>query len=147
MIYDLTAGVLERALKAILAPIDAVLVAEDGVSIPDDFDGYIVQARHTANTALTHDGSMPVIATYEVEIARRVFGDGVDARATDSGASMALNLSALQARVDEVIEAGLSLHIIHSALTAEAIETSESGAHIFTSTFEVTCQPLMIEEV
>ena len=146
MRYDLTADILERAIKRALEPIGSAIIVEDATSIPDDFDGYLVQVRHTSNTVLTNDGKLPVLATYDAEIVRRIYGDGILARQTDSGAIMTLTLSALQEFVDAELEEGLVLPLIHIALSSEEIETSEADAHLFSSTFEVTCHPLLVED-
>lgn len=146
MIYDLTANVLERAIKSLLDPVAEVIVAQDGITIPDAYVGYIVQVRHTANTAMTNDGRMPVISTYEAEVTRHTFADGITARQEDSGATIALRFAEMQSSVNAVLESGLSLNIINVALTQEELATTETEAHLFSSVYEITCQPLLIEE-
>ena len=150
MIYDLTAEILEQAVKSILDAYGEVFTPIDGVELPDHFDGYLVQVRHTANPVMTNDGRTPVVSQYTFEITRRVVIEQVEARRVDSGATLAVNLANVQKAVNDIlntIDTNLTLNVINVSLSNEDITTTESETTIFSSTFDLTVQPLIVEEL
>lgn len=150
MIYDLTTEVLEQAVKSILEAYGEVFTPIDGIEPPDHFDGYIVQVRHTANTVMTNDGCTPVVSQYTLEITRKVVIEAVEARRVDSGATLAVNFANVQNAVNDIlttIDPNLTLNVINVSLSNEDIMTTESETTIFSSTFDLTVQPLIVEEL
>jgi hypothetical protein len=147
---DLTAEILEQAVKNILGSYGDVFTPIDGAELPDNFDGYLVQVRHTANTVMTNDGKTPVVSVYALEVTRRVFAEQVQARRVDSGATLAVNLANVQNVIINIlstIDPSLTLNVINVSLSNEDIATTESETTIFTSSFDLTVQPLIVEEL
>lgn len=147
---DLTAEILEQAVKNILSPYGEVFTPIDGADLPNNFDGYLVQVRHTANTVMTNDGKIPVVSVYSLEVSRRVFAEQVQARRVDSGATLAINFANVQNVIIDIlntIDSSLTLNVINVSLTNEDIATTESETTIFTSSFDLTVQPLIVEEL
>ena len=146
MIYDMTADILEKASKSLLKPIAEVIVASDGVSIPDDFLGFVIQVHHKANTIYSNDGKMPIVSVYEMEVMRKAVGSLDIARQQNSGASIAMTFRDIQSVVDSLLEEGMMMNIINTSQISEDVATTEAEVCLFTNTFEVTCQPLLVEE-
>jgi hypothetical protein len=147
MIIDITADILEQAVKVILTGIAEVLNVSDSADVPDDYIGFIVQIRHRENTIMTNDGKLPVVSVYEMEIVRKVLGDVDIARRENSGATLATLFQGLQASVDALLEDGLQLNIINVTQTQEDIATTDTQTCWFTNVYDVTCQPLIVEEI
>lgn len=146
MIYDLTADILESGIRTILAQTANVITGSDNIEIPDDFEGYIVQVKHTANVATDASGRIPVLATYEAEIERRVFQEAVEARQIESGSALKARFANYDNFAIALGEDDVTLNVISCAVSQEEIATTETGIHLFTTTLEFTVQPLIVQD-
>lgn len=146
MILDITADILEFAIKDVLTPIDAVLIVHDATELPDDYLGFIVQVRHKENTIMSNDGKLPVVSVYEAEVIRKVDNNLEDARKQNSGASLIVNLEKLQQVLNSILDDGLTMNIINVSQIQEDIATTETMVCHFTNIFDITVQPIIIEE-
>lgn len=145
---DLTCDRLEQAVLPLLGMHAPTLIAVNMPVLDDAFEGYIVQARHQSNTAYTHDGKIPVLADYALEVVLRTSSKPVLARRKASGGALKGLLSQeMQNSINTVLQPGESLTIVHIETASEETYITESSMYEFNVTLTVSCQPLIgIEE-
>lgn len=144
---DLTCDRLEQAILPLLGMTAPTLIAVNAPVLDDTFEGFIVQARHQSNDALSNDGKIPVLSTYALEIVLRTSSEPVIARRKASGGVLkAFIAQELQTSVNAVLREGESLPIVNVSIATEEVYITESSLHEFNTTLNIVCQPLLGSE-
>lgn len=144
MIEDLTFEVLERAVGSLLPASKEIALACDFPFIDDNYEGYIVQAKHLSNDVLTNDGKVPVVGTYEVEITYATSDDIAVAREVNQGASMK-SLLALNMK-DAIIShlpSGAHCEVYHVSSSSNDVTITESNRYVYSTIVNLSITPIL----